>query len=188
MPRSVPEAVRAFHSGDTEAFGIIYDAFVDSIYRFCRYRVDDPERAEDLTSEVFFKALRSFSSFSGDTEDAVKYWLYRIARTTIIDAYRTDHPSDSIDETFERADDSVDVSGAVADRDLVAQVRTLVDELPEDARTILILRIWEGLSFTEIAEITGKSVDNCKQIASRNLRKIRAEFPGVALLLVLFFL
>jgi RNA polymerase sigma factor (sigma-70 family) len=188
MPRSVPDALRAFRAGDAEAFAVVYDAFVEPIYRFCRYRLDDDEQAEDLTSDIFFKALRAFDSFSGATEEDVKRWLYRIARTTLIDAYRTSHPSDSIDEAFELADLSTDVSGSASDRDLVERVRAFVDALPDDTREVLVMRLWDGLSFAEIADATGKSVDNCKQIASRAMRKIRAEFSGTVLLLALFLL
>ena len=78
-------AVRASH-GDVTAFGLLYDRHVDAIYRYVYYRVRDDAEAEDLTSDVFMKALRAIPRY--EPRQAFLAWLYRIARNAVIDRAR----------------------------------------------------------------------------------------------------
>src|SRR5256885_5086965 len=78
-------AVRA-GSGQAEAFGVLYDRYVDSVYRYVFYRVRNEAEAEDVTSEVFMRALRAIPKY--EPRQAFLAWLYRIARNAVIDRSR----------------------------------------------------------------------------------------------------
>ena len=70
-------------AGDAEAFGALYDRYVDAVYRYVYYRVRNEAEAEDVTSEVFFKALRAMPRYR--PRQPFLAWLYRIARNAVID-------------------------------------------------------------------------------------------------------
>src|SRR6266581_9159584 len=78
-------AVRA-SKGETAAFGALYDRHVEAVYRYVYYRVRDDAEAEDLTSDVFMRALRAISRY--EPRQAFLAWLYRIARNAVIDRSR----------------------------------------------------------------------------------------------------
>ena len=75
-------------AGDEEAFGQLYDKYVDPIYRFILLRVSNPDEARDLTSEVFLKSWQYLSS-AEKTVDNFKALVYRVARNLVIDFYRS---------------------------------------------------------------------------------------------------
>src|SRR5260370_30817318 len=72
---------------DADAFGLLYDRHVDGIYRFVRARLGNAAAAEDVTAEVFLKALRGISRYR-DTGRPFSCWLYRLAATAVADHFR----------------------------------------------------------------------------------------------------
>ncbi|MCB0180374.1 MAG: sigma-70 family RNA polymerase sigma factor, partial [Anaerolineae bacterium] len=82
------ELIRQATSGDANAFAGLYDAYVDEVYRFILHRVGNKQTAEDLTSQVFLKAWDNLGRY---TMRGLPFgaWLFRIARNTVIDHYRT---------------------------------------------------------------------------------------------------
>ena len=81
--RSVVEAARA---GDADAFGLLYERYVDRVYSFVLFRVRDSNVAEDLTQDVFVQVLRGLDGY--DWRGTLAPWLLRIARNTVIDHWR----------------------------------------------------------------------------------------------------
>ena len=73
-------------SGEAEAFGVLYDRYVDAVYRYVFYRVRNEAEAEDVTSDVFMRALRAIPKY--EPRQAFLAWLYRIARNAVIDRSR----------------------------------------------------------------------------------------------------
>ena len=83
-----PNLVRQAKVGDSDAFGTLYDAYLERIYRFVYFRVEDQQTAEDITSQVFLKAWENLGRFQiGGTPFLA--WLYTIAHNAVIDHYRT---------------------------------------------------------------------------------------------------
>jgi len=170
----ITKALIACRAGSLDAFGFIYDAFFRKIYDFVYYKTLDSAVAEDLTSEIFMKAMKAIGSFTGETEQDIKSWLYRIAHNSVIDHYRTKKDHVATEDIQEILGYEEDYSGGVDDRNKLEEVLIYLETIPAEQKQILIMRIWDDLPYSEIAKITGKSVDNCKKIVSRLLAQIGA--------------
>lgn len=184
LSMTIEQSLLACRSGSLNAFGDIYDAFFKKIYDFVYYKTLDSAVAEDLTSEIFIKAMNAIARFEGKTEQDLKSWLYRIAHNSVIDHYRTKKDHVDVAEIQETLGYTQDLSAEVDQRNKLEEVLTYLDTLPGEQKQIVIMRIWDDLSYAEIAEITGKSVDNCKKIVSRILAQIAS---NVAFLVYLVF-
>ena len=159
--------------GETARFGGLYDAYVRPIYDFLYYKTHHKETAEDLTAETFFKALNNIQQF--DTSRSFRSWLYAIAHNAVRDHYRAARPTADIEDVWDLAEDDTMVRDAETRRTL-AEVQKHLSALSPIQRDILILRLWQDLSYKEIAEIVGKSEANSKMIYSRAIAALRAAF------------
>lgn len=171
--------------GRLEAFDVLYTRHVDAVYRYLFRRTFVKEIAEDITSVTFLKALESIRSFD-PSKGELRAWLYRIARNNLIDHYRDPSRKYAIDiETvFDLPGD--EFSNLRVEKNINAeQIHKMLQTLTPDQREIVLLRIWEGLSYKEISELTGKTETNCKVIFSRTLAELRKNSPSL-LLLILF--
>jgi len=142
--------------GDAEAFGRIYDGYVERIYRFVFFRVDDQQTAEDLTSQVFLKAWSNLDRFEF-TRTPYIAWLYTIAHNTVIDHYRTRKVTTALEDVqLSQPDDAEAVENQI---DLTVEMKTIraaMQSLTDDQQQVLHLRFIEGMSNTEIAQQLGK--------------------------------
>lgn len=169
--------------GNLDGFGQLYDRYVQPIYRFIYFKTHHKETAEDLTSTTFMKALEGIPSFNAK-KASFKTWLYRIARNTVIDHYRMSRPTESLEDAWGVSD------GANLERDTDSQLKIEAVErymklLKPDQREVVLLRVWGGHSFAEIAEIMGKSEGSCKMNFKRVMEKLRDDFAPFLLLLLL---
>ena len=169
---------------DFSGFWKIYDMYIDSIYKFIYLKTSSKEVAEDITSDVFMSALNKIDSFNIEANSSIKSWLYRIANNKVIDFYRTNKTTEEI---WDYLDMSIkeDISGDIDNKEKLKEIVKFLDTLKKDQREIITLRIWEDLSYREISEITGKSIDNCKKIVSRSLKLISANFVLLLLLIII---
>ncbi len=182
MPLTEEQAIAQCKQGDTQAFGVLYDAYIKKIYDFVYYKTLHKETAEDLVSVVFTKAFEKIHTFDG-TEGTFSSWVYRIARNTVIDHYRTQKKEKDIDDVWDLSGDD-DIQ---RDIDVRAQLDTITEymqQLTGEQRDILVLRLWQGMSHAEIAETLGKTEGSVKVAYSRAISKVRAE----ALALLIFIL
>lgn len=170
------------------AFGDLYDLHVSKIYRFLYHKTFDVTISEDLTQETFFKALRKIDSFHGDTEAEFSSWLYTIAYHVSIDYYRHASDTDSLDESSEIASDSYDVGQHIDQKVKLSSVMDYLNTLKIDQKELIIMRIWDDLSYAEISAITGKSVDACKKTVSRLLMQIQSNIVSISLMIQIFIL
>lgn len=182
-PLSESDAVARCLAGDLSAFTFLYESYFERIYGFIFKRVRHKETAEDLTSTTFVKALERFSTFSLDRGN-FSTWLYRIASNNIIDHYRSKREHDDIDEMIDIADNT-DVEREVSASQDLQEVKKFLETLSEEQQSIITMRVWEGLSFKEIAQILQKSEASCKMMFSRSVKKIRSQFPAMSLLILL---
>lgn len=174
----------ACQKGDREAFGELYDRYVERIYRFVYAKTFSKEVAEDIVSSVFMRAFERASGFDSE-KGRVSQWLYGIARNAVIDHYRTRRVHKDIDDIYdlgehERTEEKIDA------RDLLVRIEEYVRDLSPRQREIVFLRVWEERSYEEIAAIVGGSSGAVKMMFSRTIRDVRARFkesPVVALLL-----
>ncbi len=182
MDSTETAAVNACQSGELSAFDALYKRHVDAVYRYLYRRTLVREIAEDLTSTTFLKAMESIRSFDPSKAD-VRTWFYRIARNTLIDHYRSARPSLPIESVWDLPGD--EVSTLLTEHKLNAQaVHTAIAALTPNQREIVLLRVWEGLSHKEIAELTGTSESNSKVLFSRAVTALRTNMPSFAVFLL----
>ncbi len=177
------ELVASFQAGRTEDFGLLYDKYVRKIYDYIYFKTHHREIAEDLCSKTFVKCLEKLGTYQ-PSKGSFSSWLYRIATNTVIDHYRTQKNHANIEDAWD-LDSGDDLLKDVENKDKFAEVEKLLKQLKPEQRDIVMLRIWSGLSYKEIAEISGKSEDNCKMIFSRAIGSLRSEL--VLAFLLLFF-
>ena len=165
--------------GDGEAFGQLYDHYVESIHRYLYYRVSSVTLAEDLTSETFFRALRSIRSFQWQGKD-FGAWLTTIARNLVTDHFKSSRSrleviSDAVPERSAAGPDpEAGVLATLNSQMLVDALRQLASEQQD----CLIMRFLQGLSIADTAQALGRSEGAVKQLqlrAIRNLAKILPE-------------
>ncbi len=179
--RQLAERSRA---GDREAFAGLYDAYAQKIYRYLYYRIQNRHTAEDLTSTVFLKALNGIGSFDPE-KGSVSAWFYTIARNALTDHFRTQKATVDLEDVWDALVDGTDL---VRDADTAERLKD-VDKhlmtLTAAQRDVVIMRLWDGLSYAEIAEATGKSEAACKMTFSRGITTLRSVMPLTAFLLFL---
>jgi RNA polymerase sigma-70 factor (ECF subfamily) len=168
------------------AFGELYDAYYPKISNYLLHRLPHAEVAQDITSEVFFKAMIKLHTFSWRNL-SISSWLFKIANNEIKMYYRKkerkffsleilfyDHhfePPDSID--IEQ--DYVTAEEELSRNQKFKEVQTHLIELPLIYQEVLVLRFFEEMSLTEISEITGKNLNTVKSLLSRGKEKLRAQ-------------
>ncbi len=165
--------------GDAEAFGQIYDLYVDAVYRYLYYRVGSPTLAEDLTSETFLRALRRIDSFSWQGKD-IGAWFVTIARNLVSDhfkssRFRLEVPTGDILDA-DRADGGIE--DVVVDRLESAELLKAVRELKPEQQECIVLRFLQGLSVAETAKVMQRSDGAVKQLQLRAIRALARLVPA----------
>ena len=170
---------------DMSAFGTLYDNSYDRVYRYIFHRTLDTTLTEDIISEVFMKALKHIKKFRWESEGEYYAWIFQIAYTTIIDTSRKDIGIDSLEEiTWEpRYDEEKNKNIDIKDK--LIEVIEYMKTLSQKERTIVTMRIWDDLSYEEIALITKESEINIRKIISRTLTKITSNISVLSLLLLI---
>ncbi|GAB2735676.1 hypothetical protein GCM10027273_13040 [Nocardioides pakistanensis] len=170
--------VELARGGDSEAFGMLYDHYHSSVYRFVYYRVGSVALAEDLTSETFFRALRSMSSFKWQGKD-FGAWLMTIARNLTADHYKAGRTR------LEFATEDMGAHDSATDGPEHAVLASLTNEallsalgqLPAEQQECLIMRFLQGLSIAETAKVLGRSDGAVKQLQLRGVRNLAKLLP-----------
>lgn len=158
-------------SGETENFVLLYDAYLDKIYRFLYFRTNHQETAEDLASQTFLKAFDKIQTFNAE-KGTFQSWLYRIAHNLLIDHYRV--PRRNVDLSAAENIASSSSPEQDTERELTTeQIQKLLVTLPETAQELIVLRVWEELSYAEIAKIMDKSEASLKMQFSRIIAGLR---------------
>lgn len=157
---------------DAEAFGTLYDRYFTRIHRFVYSRVPDRETAEDVTSDVFCKALAAVGRYqpSGRPFSA---WLFRIAINAINDHYRALHPTQDLDSALAVADPQPPVADQVAVSMEAARAWAAIDDLSPHQRAALTLKLGEDMMLAQIGEIMGKSEGAVKLLVHRGMIGVR---------------
>src|SRR5580704_295027 len=161
---------------DPTRFAELYEINFERVYAFIARRVGDRDAAEDLTSEVFHKALANLRRFEWRGAPFAA-WLLRIAANAITDRAQQAGKELAVDDPPELAAD------ATADVDLEevehrARLFRLVNELPTDQRRVIAMRFAEEKSIREIAETSGRSEGAVKQLQFRGLQSLREQIKS----------
>ena len=172
-PGDIQSLVGRVQQGNYEQFAQLFDLFQNKIYQFVYFRTHHKQTAEDITSTVFMKALESIQNYKSG-KALFSTWLYQIARNSVIDYYRTVKENSNIEDAWGIPSSSNIERDADVARSL-EKVKEHLKTLPAQQRDVVIMRVWDGLSHKEIAEVLGTSEANSKMMFSRATAKINNE-------------
>lgn len=169
-------AINAFKNGHQDEFIKIYDKYFKRIYSFIYFKTSHKETAEDLSSQTFLKALKSLHKFKDDNNSSLFAWLIMIARNNVTDYYRSYKNLQDIDDFWDLSGDE-DIIQDLEFKEKASYLRKYLKELKNSQREIIILRVFQDLSYKEIAEIQHKNEAACKMEFSRALKHLKDKLP-----------
>lgn len=173
--RHIDRLVRRAVRGDAQAFGRIYDAYVDRVYGFVRARVSNPHDAEDITEVVFMKAFSAITSYDrrGLPFGA---WLFRIARNATVDHLRRHgrepEPVEDVEVFTEPAPVMVDEQ--VAARLDAEALRRMVAQLTEDQAAVIACRFFWDMDIRQTAKVLDRTPGAVKALQHRAMAALAA--------------
>jgi RNA polymerase sigma factor (sigma-70 family) len=159
---------------DPREFGALYDRHFQQIYRFVYSRVREQTAAEDVTSEVFIKALKAMPRYQ-DTGRPFAAWLYQISVNAIADRYRTLRPTHALDDFHDLSVGGPAIDEQAAQQDEIRRIWRMVEELPLQQRTALVLKFQEDMKIEDIAVAMGKTPGAVKLLIHRGVSRLREE-------------
>jgi len=177
--------VQAYIKGDQSAIEILINRHRSKVYTYILLTIKNQQLAEDLFQETFIKVVQSLRS--GKYKDNGKFlsWVIRIAHNLIIDHFRKEKQMNSISNDDSEVDlfnskklSDSNIEELIIDGQIKSEIRTLINELPDDQREVVLLRHYGGLSFKEIADQTDVSINTAlgrMRYALINLRKLIQE-------------
>ncbi|GAA4684231.1 sigma-70 family RNA polymerase sigma factor [Nocardioides nanhaiensis] len=170
--------VELARGGDAEAFGQLYDHYHGSVYRFLYYRTRSQTLAEDLTSETFFRALRSMTNFRWQGKD-FGAWLMTIARNLATDHFKAGRTRlEMTTEDMAQHDDATEGTESTVMATLTHEMLIeALAELPTEQRDCLVMRFLQGMSIAETAAVLGRSDGAVKQLQLRGVRNLAKLMP-----------
>ena len=165
---------------DSEAFAPLYFRYRDQVYAYVRTRTTDPADAEDLTQQVFLRALDALPRYRERGAPFVA-WLFRIARNTLTDHYRRRRSTVAWDLVPEILQPTAahDLEEDAIQREAVDALRVLVRALDADTRELLALRFGARLTVGEIAAVLGKGEAATRKKLARTLHALADQLEGV---------
>jgi len=179
----LPDAllVRDYINGNENALAVLINRHQSKIYGFIYSKVLDRDVSDDIFQDTFIKVIKTLKSNSYNEEGKFLPWVMRIAHNLIIDTFRKDkkmpkyRDSDDFSIFSILMDNSPNIEGQIITEQVEADLLKLINELPDDQKEVLEMRIYQDLSFKEIADLTGVSINTAlgrMRYAVLNLRRI----------------
>jgi RNA polymerase sigma-70 factor (ECF subfamily) len=158
--------------GNKNAFGLLYERYLDEIYRFVYISVRDRWEAEDITENAFIKSWEQLPIiYTKDSQiNNYRAWLYRIARNLVIDFFRSKKPVVLED----LPSDETSPEKIYAENTLSDQLMKAIMQLEPNYRQIIVLRFINQISHKEAAQIMQLGYNNVRVIQHRALKRLRA--------------
>lgn len=172
VDRSAVEEARR----DPRAFEALYRKYVAQVYSFALYELRDQHAAEDLTAQVFMRALtglRHFREQAQPPDSSFRVWIFQIARNALSNERRRvrRHPAEPLDAALEfPATD--DVQGTAVEREELREALTAIDRLPAERRRALVLRFVHEMNTREISQVLGRSEGATRVLIHRSLQSL----------------
>ncbi|MDC0637332.1 sigma-70 family RNA polymerase sigma factor [Flavobacteriaceae bacterium] len=173
--------VSAYISGDESALGELITRHKDRIYRFIYSKVYDRDVTEDVFQDTFVKVIQTLKKGAYNEEGKFLPWVMRIAHNLVIDYFRKNNrmPKFESNDDFNifsvLSDGAMNAESSIIKDQVDKDLSRLIEELPADQKEVLIMRIYKDMSFKEISEQTGVSVNTAlgrMRYALINLRKV----------------
>jgi RNA polymerase sigma-70 factor (ECF subfamily) len=162
--------------GDPEAFGELYERYVDRIYNYIYYRVGNVHDAQDLTSRTFYRALAHLADYQ-DKGVPFSAWLYRIAHNLVANWHRdrSRRPVVALDDVVILSLVGEHPEALAESQESARMLADVIRELDGTRQELLLLKFAEGLSNAEIGSIMGRSEGAIKSLYHRTLLALRKE-------------
>ncbi|AUS06667.1 RNA polymerase sigma factor [Pseudotamlana carrageenivorans] len=173
--------VSSYIKGDEYALEVLILRHKQKIYSFIYSKVFDKDVAEDIFQDTFIKVIRTLKRGAYNEEGKFLPWVMRISHNLVIDYFRKSNRMPKFDNSGEfsifsvLSDTSLNAEKTIIKEQVENDVRRLVDKLPDDQKEVLLLRIYNDMSFKEISDKTGVSINTAlgrMRYALINLRKI----------------
>lgn len=175
------DLVRNYIAGNESALEVLIKRHKSKIYGFIYSKVNDRDIADDIFQDTFIKVIKTLKSNSYNEEGKFMPWVMRISHNLIIDYFRKINKMPMYRETEEFSifsillDKTPNIESEIISGQIKIDLQKLVNELPEDQKQVLTMRIYEDLSFKEISDLTGTSINTAlgrMRYALMNLRKM----------------
>ncbi|MFK2820199.1 sigma-70 family RNA polymerase sigma factor [Flavobacteriaceae sp. LMIT009] len=173
--------VRNYIDGAESALATLITRHKQKIYSFIYSKVLDRDVTEDIFQDTFIKVIRTLKLGKYNEEGKFLPWVMRIAHNLVIDHFRKNSRMPKFDNNQEFnifsviSDSSLNAEKTIIKEQVEQDVRRLIDELPEDQKQVLVMRMYNDMSFKEISENTGVSINTAlgrMRYALINLRKV----------------
>ena len=170
------ELIFAARDGDSQAFALLYEEFFTPVFRYIFSKINNRDDAEDLTQNVFLRAFGAIKNFEDQQKSPLAYF-FTIARNLIIDFWRKKRGTEIEGEEKENVLLNLPTKNGPREnfqkKEKSEFVEKILEKLKPEYREILELKFLQDFSTAEIAEKTGKSLANVRQIQVRALRKLK---------------
>ena len=177
--------VSMYIGGNNSAFDVLLNRHKDRLYYYIYFIVRSREVAEDIFQETFVKAIVKMQEGKYQPDGKFAAWITRIAHNLVIDQFRQERNENLVSSDDEEVDILNDASlseGTIENQmvndQVLRDVRALIDELPDCQREVVFMRYYQQLSFKDISDITGVSINTAlgrMRYAILNMRRIAAE-------------
>lgn len=173
--------VSQYINGKENSLGILIDRYKNRIYSFIYSKVLDKDVTEDIFQDTFIKVINTLKKGKYREEGKFLPWTMRIAHNLVIDHFRKNKKNNLYNNTDEfdifsvLKDESLNAENQIVREQIYNDVRKLIDELPNDQREVLVMRMYRDMSFKEIAEVTNVSINTAlgrMRYALINMRKL----------------
>jgi RNA polymerase sigma-70 factor, ECF subfamily len=173
--------VKSYVAGDENALATLINRHQSKIYGFIYSKVPDRDVCDDVFQDTFVKVIKTLKSNSYNEEGKFLPWVMRIAHNLVIDHFRKTKKMPMFRETEEfsifsiMSDNSLTIENQMINDQVDLDLKKLILELPDDQKEVLMMRIYQDLSFKEISELTGVSINTAlgrMRYAIINIRKV----------------
>ncbi len=173
--------VKKYMNGDENSLSILIDRHQQRIYSFIYSKVFDKDVADDVFQDTFIKVIRTLKRGKYNEEGKFLPWVMRIAHNLVIDHFRKNKRMPKFETSGDfnifsvLSDSGLNAEKQIIKDQIEADVKELIKELPEDQLEVLVMRIYKDMSFKEISERTGVSINTAlgrMRYALINLRKV----------------
>ena len=173
--------VKNYVAGDESALSLLISRHQSKIYGFIYSKISDRDITDDIFQDTFIKVIKTLKSNAYNEEGKFLPWVMRIAHNLIIDHFRRNKKMPMFRETEEfsifsiMTDNSMTIENQMITDQVEKDLKKIIEELPQDQKEVLVMRIYQDLSFKEISELTGVSINTAlgrMRYALMNLRKV----------------
>ena len=173
--------VTNYIKGDENALTILINRHKQKIYSFIYSKVFDRDITEDIFQDTFIKVINTLKRGKYNEEGKFLPWVMRIAHNLVIDHFRRNNRMPKFDNSGEfsifsvLSDSTLNAEKSIIKDQVETDVRRIIEELPKDQKQVLVMRMYQDMSFKEISERTGVSINTAlgrMRYALINLRKV----------------